>query len=199
MITTPITNSHFNDRVEQLLSAAVNDGKRGQHTAAPIVPQLTYSDTPLSPAGFIAGLLAMSSSWIDLCSPDPIVANVSKQVLFMEVAYAAFCGIECIFIPGPRLYHRDVSTRGMLQYARAILECLAIGSHMQFHIMLPMIDHADHEQSLPLNDLAIHVRDEYLDSAEERQKITDQYGTWDAWNTIRTTCKYHSRLFVGKK
>ena len=191
MLTTPITTSHFRTRIQELISDHLSENH-----SFPAVPALTDLDTDLAPGEFTAHLLAFTSPWIDVCSPDPLMADISKQILFMEVAYAAFCGIEYVFIEGPVLHHQDVLTQGITQYARAIRECLSIGSHLQISIVLPMCyDPAG--DSKVYDDLA--PRDQYLDDAEEqRSEKIDYFGTWDAWNTTRSVCSYNSRLFVGK-
>ena len=191
MLTTPITTPHFRSRIQELISNNLSENDR-----FPAVPGLTDLDTDLAPGEFTSNLLAFTSPWIDVCSPDPLMANISKQILFMEVAYAAFCGIEYVFIEGPLLHHQDVLTQGVIQYARAIRESLSIGSHLQISIVLPMFgDPANEDESK--KDLA--PRDQYLDDAEEqRPEKIDFFGTWDAWNAIRSVCSYNSRLFVGK-
>jgi protein arginine N-methyltransferase 5 len=200
MLTSPITTSFFHQRVHELLvqSLFLAGGQKSQ-TPAPTIPPLSLSDTTLSPGGISSQLLAFVSPWIDICSPDPVIADTSRQVLYLEVAFAAFCGIEYIFIPGPRLYHGDARTHGTPQYARAVQEVLSIASHAQIHIMLPMVDDPSQMGDDPDN-LASLAREEYLDEMEElKPQKTDLYGTWDAWNVIRTVCKYHNRLSVGKK
>ena len=200
MLTSPITTPSFHQRVqEQVIQSLLIGHGQGTHTSAPTVLPLSLPDTTLSPGGISSQLLAFVSPWIDLCSPDPIIADVSRQVLYLEVAFAAFCGIEYIFIPAPRLYHGDARTHGTPQYARAIQEVLTVASHAQIHIMLPMVDDPSQVGDDP-DSLAFLAREEYLDEAEElKPKKTDVYGTWDAWNVIRTVCKYHNRLSVGKK
>ena len=200
MLTSPITTPFFHHRVQELVrqTLLVGDGRDTQ-ISPPSVPPLSLPDTTLSPGGISSQLLALVSPWIDLCSPDPIIADVSRQVLYLEVAFAAFCGIEYIFIPGPRLYHADARTHGTPQYARAVQEVISIASHTQIHIMLPMVDDPSQVGDGP-DCLASLAREECLDEMEElKPQKTDVFGTWDAWNVIRTVCKYHNRLSVGKK
>ena len=207
MLTSPITTDHFHNRVLALLSKhgaenrSISELEQHGGFTSPKIPGFSPLDTPLTPSTMTSQLLAMTSPWIDLCSPDPLIYDVSKQVLCLEVAYAAFCGIEHVFVAGPRLYHAngDLHTNGLPQYARAIQETLNIGSHIQIHIMLPMIDHPDERRKEVTGDLASLARDEYLDELEEVTiRKTDIFGTWEAWNVIRTVCKYSARLFVGK-
>ncbi|MCJ1473299.1 methyltransferase protein [Lambiella insularis] len=192
MLTTPITTPYFHSRVLVLLSESLNgmtDQDQGHTVSIPIIPTLTTSDTHLTPENITSQLLAFVSPWIDLCSPDPIVSDISRQVLYLEIAYAAFCGIEYVFIPGPRLYHEDAVTHGTPQYARAIQEALSIGSHLSIHIMLPMIDNLEYPYHDEIGNLALaaYTRGEYIDDPNElKPQKPDIFGTWDAWNTIRT-------------
>ena len=226
MLTTPITNDHFHSRVLALLSNAtvqatavdtelpesgkavssnVDDAfihfRLSSHlnpSPPPEIPALTLVDTPLSPGNIISGLLAIASPWIDLSSPDPLVYDFSRQVLEMEIAYAAFCGIENVIVPGPKLHYDNLRADGVTRYARAIREALN-GNHLQVHLSIPMIDHADNETKNEMGSLASLTREEYLEElTEDWPRKTDVFGTWDAWHAVRTLCKYSSRLFVGK-
>jgi len=211
MVTSPITTHLFHSRVLALLSSAQSHATRaadgdGQIKFSPpdiclpiTVPPLSPVDTDLSPDESMSQIVAITSSWIDLCSPDPLVADVSKQVLMLEIAYAAFCGISYLLIPGPRLRRHSTLQTGLMPYARAIQEALAIGSYMQIKIWFPMIDHPENEL-VRMGDLAPFARPDYLeDGVDEDSLPLDLYGTWDAWNVIRSFCKYHTRLCVGKK
>jgi protein arginine N-methyltransferase 5 len=50
-----------------------------------------------------------------------------------------------------------------------------------------------------MGDLVPFARAEYLEPDEGALPKVDPFGTWDAWDAIRKTCKYHTRLFVGKQ
>jgi type II protein arginine methyltransferase len=171
----------------------------GADIPAPIIPPFTSMDTPLTPGDTVSQLVGYVSPWIDICSPDPLIANISRQVLTMEIAYAAFCGVGNVIVPGPRQYSngRD-DTSGLIQYARAIQEALGIGSYIQMAIHLPMYDHGEPPIKEPIGDLAPFVRDYYNLEESGTVKDVDLYGAWDAWNTIRNICQYNSRLSVGK-
>ena len=207
MVTSAITTDLFHSRVLTLLSSVQPDAtSRGDasrsdsgHQSRLTVPPLSPVDTYLSPNESTSQIVATTSSWIDLCSPDPLVADVSKQVLLLEIAYAAFCGVSYVLIRGPRLHHPAVQQTRLMQYARAIQEVLATGSYMQVKISFPMIDHPKNE-IVGMGDLAPFARPEYVGEVEGKDELgLDLYGTWDAWNVIRTFCKYHTRLCVGKK
>ena len=211
MLTTPITTPHFHSRVLALLSSHLSQLRPVSVTSEksvgalknsppPIIPPLRPVDTPLSPSPTLAQLLAIASPWTDLCSPDPLIANLSRQVLNQEVAYAAFCGVGNIIVPGPKLHHRDVHGSGITQYARAIQEALNVASYLSIQILMPMTDHPDSDAGDGVGSLAPFAREDYVEeSGRQEGRRPDTFGTWDAWNVIRTVCKYSPRLFVGKR
>lgn len=223
MLTTPITTPHFHTRVLTLLSSYLDEVESAisQYNAIPTVSSLSPVDTPLAPGETLSQLLGVISPWIDLCSPDPAVYNISRQVLELEVAYAAFCGLGNIILPAPKLHHGKLHGDGVTQYAYAIQEALKIGHYIHMSVLLPMMDTSEQEIDEVVGSLADRARGRYLglpedarhkDSieVEERDKeVTvlatrkkpvkyNFFGTWDAWNIIRTVCKYNSRLCVGK-
>ena len=201
MLTTPITTPYFHSRVLALLSSHLAQIQPVGKTPcleppAPIIPPLTPVDTPLTPNETISQLLAFASPWIDLCSPDPLIANISRQVLSLEVAYAAFCGVGNIIVPAPKLHHiHETPGEGLAQYARAIQEALSIGTYLSIQIHLPMIDHPDSDPD-SMGSLSPFARDEFLPTTP-KVRHPDDFGTWDAWNLIRTVCKYTPRLYVA--
>jgi len=197
MLTSPITTPHFQARVLSTISehiTSLSTSKQAQDVPAPIITPLAPIDTPLTPGNTISQTIAHSSPWIDLCSTDPLIANVSRQVLNIEVAYASFCGIGNIIIPGPRSYSSNsANSNGLAQYARAIQEILEIASYMQIAIHLPMYGNEE------VKDLTGDLRELVKGSAPaEVEKEINLYETWDAWNMIRDLCKYNTRLSVGK-
>ena len=204
----PITTHHFHTRVLALLSTCLSQQNSGysqspgghapysQQHAIPKVAPLQPVDSDLSPDESLSQVIAVSSSWIDLCSPDPLIAGISRQVLLLEIAYAAFCGISYVLIPGPRWPFRAPSDGGLMQYGRAIQSALESGPYIQIQIWCPLIDHPDNDYE-EIGDLAKYAREEFLNEQSETRKL-DLFGTWDAWNIVRTLCKYHSRLAIGK-
>ena len=229
MLTSPITTPDFHTRVLALLSNHITELERNPDAELPIptISSLSQVDTPLAPGDIVPHLLAIVSPWLDLCSPDPIVYNVSRQVLELEVAYAAFCGVGNIILPSPKLHHGRLYSEGVTQYAYAVQEALKIAQYIQLSIKLPMMDDPDQESDEVEGSLANQARAEYmglsnghsqknsLESTREVLRGSDQnddgasiprkrsarfdfFGTWDAWNVIRTLCTYNARLFVGK-
>lgn len=209
MLTTPITTSHFHSRVLTLLSSHFSALRTAspdpsgtmattQNTRPLNVPQLTPSDTHLTPNEAMSQVVGVISPWIDMCSPDPLIADVSRQILMLEVSYAAFCGIGYLLVPGPQLHHGDMHSEGLVYYARAIQDALSLGPYIQFHIWLRTTDNPDLDMN-EIGDLAPLARKEFLGpSIVDPPLQVDPFGTWDAWDLIRRTCKYHARLFVGK-
>lgn len=203
MLTSPITSPHFHSRVLTLISSYLADSSLPdaiEHLAnapAPIIPPLTPVDTPLTPGTTISQIIAYSSPWIDLCSPDPVISNISRQVLNIEVAYASFCGVGNIIIPGPRAFaNGSGNSDGLIQYARAVQEALTIGSYLQIAIHIPMYG-SDETQEMT-GDLRALARTQDAVEGSKETKEVDLYETWDAWNLIRNVCKYNPRLSVGK-
>lgn len=161
------------------------------------VPPLSPEDTFLTPNESTSQLVGVTSPWIDLCSPDPLIADISRQVLNLEIAYTAFCGVSFVIIPGPRLHHGNVHGEGLMYYARAVQDILNIGLYIQVHIWFGMVDIPDLETN-NVGDLAPFARADYLIVGNYSPTKVDLFGTWEAWDVIRKVCKYHSRLFVGK-
>ena len=216
-------------KVLTLVSNHLTELERNPSTQLPVptIPSLSPIDTPLAPGDIISHLLAVVSPWIDLCSPDPVIYGISCQVLKVEVAYAAFCGIGNIILPTPKLHHGRLHSEGVTQYAYAAQEALKIAQYIQLSILLPMMDEPEQEGDEVEGSLANEARAKYMglsnghshkdsimfskgkmkeldqndDEASVRRKKSarvDFFGTWDAWNVIRTLCTYNARLFVGK-
>ena len=206
MLTSPITTPNFHSRVLTLLSTALShhsavpgeDISRTKNASPVVIPPLTPADTPLTPDESISQIIGVTSAWIDLSSPDPIIADVSRQVLKLELAYAAFCGITYVVIPGPRLRSQGAAEGGITQFARAILDGLSHGPYLQLYIWFPMIDQSE-EQIGQMGDLAPFARQQFLDLDEIETERLDLFGSWEAWDMIRSMCKYPSRLCVGKQ
>lgn len=205
MLTSPITSPHFQSRVLTLLSSSlsqatsrVEDITKTKNASPVVIPPLTPADTPLTPDDSISQIIGISSSWIDLTSPDPIVADISRQVLNLELAYAAFCGITYLLIPGPNLRGHGVSDSAIAQYARAIMDALSQAPYIQIYIWQSILDHSE-EQIKDMGDLSAFARPQFLNDEDlEQQGRLDLFGTWEAWDIIRSICKYHARLGVGK-
>lgn len=199
MLTAPITNLHFQSRVLALHKNHLQElrGINDRGSSAPIVSSLSSLDTSLGPGETISHTLGVISSWIDLSSPDPLVYNISKQVLELEIAFAAFCGLGNVIITGPRLHYGQLHGDGVMQYALAIQQALVLSNYLQIEIKFPMLDHTDADTFASSDSLGYRAREEFLGIREPKRKA-DLFGTWDAWNIIRTVCKYNARLFVGK-
>ncbi|KAF1989330.1 arginine N-methyltransferas-like protein [Aulographum hederae CBS 113979] len=201
MLTTPITTPYFHSRVLTLLSTYIAELERGalsEHLPMPLVTPLKPIDTPLTPNNTISQLLAVTSPWIDLASPDPLIANLSLQVFNQELAYAAFCGVGNVIVQGPKLHHGFLRSAGVAQYARAIAEAVNIGPYLQIQILLPISDDPESDVEEDIGNLSRFARAEYIgDEETESTRPTDIFGTWDAWNVIRSVCKYSPRITVA--
>lgn len=204
MVTCPITTDHFHSRVLSLLSASLAQPQDSNHSrlssgnfSSISISQLSPLDTPLTPDQSTSQIIATTSAWIDLGSPDPIIADLSRQILKLELTYAAFCGITYVLIAAPRSPRSGLSDNGLIQYARTILDALQHGPYMQVHVWMPMIEHIESDRDL-VGDLAPFARQEYQMEEINDTKTLDIFGTWAAWNVIRSLCRHHSRLCVGK-
>jgi protein arginine N-methyltransferase 5 len=201
-VTTPITNSHFKDRIFELvashLSLLAKDGEPAKSTITagrpdPIIPPLTPEDTGLFPSAAVNTYTAYISPWIDLSSANPVVASISRQVLNLEVNYANFCGVKNIVIPGPA---QDASkgngNLGLAQYSRAVQEAMTVGSRLTFLVHMPMYREPLPESSV--KNISSLVNDK---TSEDQKSEVDLFTSWDSWHHIRTVCEYSPRLFVG--
>ncbi|TAQ89351.1 hypothetical protein B7494_g2318 [Chlorociboria aeruginascens] len=205
MLTSPITSPHFHSRVLTLISnhlselSVLDSSNRNSNKSispVPIIPPLTPVDTPLTPGDSLSQIIAYSSPWIDLCSSDPLISNISRQILNIEIAYASFCGVGNIIIPGPRNYSNgSAENDGLIQYARAIQEALTIGSYIQIAIHIPM--YGPEEAKEMTGDLLPFAKGYNVSQKAKSNHEIDLFETWDAWNLIRSVCKYSSRLSVA--
>ena len=210
MVTSPITTPHFHSRVLALYATSLSEaGSKVQNSYSGVshsrnlkslsIPPLSPVDTYLTPDECMSQIVGVTSSWTDLCSPDPTIAGVSQEILKLEVAYAAFCGISYLLIPGPRLRRSSLHDGSLSRYARAMLDALSAGPYIQIQIWLPMIDHPENITE-EIGDLAPFARSHLgTDDGDETKKKLDLFGTWTAWDVIRSMCKYHSRLCIGKQ
>ena len=191
MLTSPITTPHFQTSVLNLISTyykTVDDTPDPSSLPVPLVPALKPIDSTLIPSDTISQLLITTAAWIDLASPDPVIANISRQVFNLEVAYAAFCGVQHIIVQGP-----SVGTGILIpQYARAIQEAIGIGPYIQFHIMMP-IGASKAKFAVDAESLASFARTGVKDGAGS----VSEWTSWEAWHAIRQFCNYSGRLTLG--
>lgn len=203
LLTAPITTSALYSRVSAILSRHTphDHSTAAQVHDHPVLQSLDCAssdrcETHLWPSSDLSHLILTSSFWIDLASPDPLIADVSRQVFSLEIQYASFCGAPNIFVRGPRV--ETLSHDGLSQYARAIQEALwqARGTHI--HISFSMTEQSNFEDSI--FDLSAHVRPQYRnDKASQDDDAVDPMASWDAWNFIRSFCNYSTRLHAGKE
>jgi type II protein arginine methyltransferase len=206
MVTSPITTPHFHSRVLTLISNALADFLSAAAPTASsaldtagffAVSPLSPADTNLTPEEPLSQIVAVASRWTDLCSPDPFIHDISAQVLKLEIAYAAFCGITHVLLPAPRLRDSSHYDGSLLRYASTILDIMNACPYIQAQIWMPMIDHPENEVE-QMGDLAPFTRPHLTEDADNAPQRLDLFGTWGAWDTIRSICKYHSRLCIGK-
>lgn len=202
-LTTRITNDSYQPRVLFYFSEhnkkceSTGDVSQTIPQQPPIVlPSLSADDTDLSPSDIAPRLLHMTSTWIDLASPDPLIAHLSSQVLDQEITYAAFCGAGNVLIQGPS---PRSSEAGSTQYARAVKRALQLGPGMHVQILLPMTYGSAAEQNSDFADLSHFARQEYTGDENAKPSMnSDPLGSWDVWQLIRSICNYDTRLSIGK-
>lgn len=181
--------------MKDLVSAHLAKATQGAASLSDaVVPPLTPKDTSLFPSHAVTTYIAYASPWIDLASIDPVIASVSRQVLNLEIAYANFCGVRSIVVPGLR---RDASknggNQGVSQYARAVQEAMTIASRLNFIIHMPMYREPGLEENVELLSTLSS------EPQGDDNKNIDIYSAWDSWHSVRSICEYNMRLFVGKK
>jgi hypothetical protein len=195
MLTAPISTPDFQskvvDQVEQHLEKLSNSDAPST-IPMPLLSPLTPKDTTLTPDDSNSALIAVVSSWIDLGSLDPLIANVSLQVFNLEMAYAAFCGIQHVMLHGP------LPGSNVIQYARAVSESFGMGPYIHLNVLLPMVGELEHESGDGTH-LAELAKEQEVALPEEDDPSEDVFGSWDTWDTLRTMCNYDSRLSVGKQ
>ncbi|KAL9597921.1 MAG: hypothetical protein Q9219_004811 [cf. Caloplaca sp. 3 TL-2023] len=167
-----------------------NDGGENG-SSIPTIPSLSPADIAVTPGEPVSQLIGYISPWIDLSSPDPVVYDISRQVLELELSYAAFCGVGNgarglgnVVIPGPKLRHGSSYGEGVAQYAYAVQEALALSNSTQISIRMPMMYDPDQDSEDVAGSLSPFARPEYVDDGAKSKP--DFLGTWDAWHIIRT-------------
>ncbi|KAI5291554.1 methyltransferase protein [Ascosphaera acerosa] len=191
-ITADITTPAYRSKVLDLVAGwTASNAPSGP-------PQPDAADSDLTPGEATAQIAGVASSWLDLCSPDPVIADVSRQVLAREVAYAAFCGIAHVILPKPQCGGGGDAAEGLHYYALAVRDAIAAAPYMQFLVSLDMIYNPAWEQTSSAS-LASSARRPYTPdpTTDTTGSSVDLFGTWDAWHTIRSVCKYPSRLSVA--
>lgn len=159
-----------------------------------MVPSLTDEDTALGPSNYIGNVLAYSSPWIDLGSSNPIIASISRQALNHEVAFANWCGVRSVVIPGPR---QDEDGKAIAQFARAIQEVFLVATRVNIIIHMPMYREPGLEEKADLLTAELETSKGAAAGDKKTDEI-DLFGAWDTWHTIRSVCDYSTRLYVGK-
>ena len=194
MLTAPISTPDFQSKVVAQVEKHLEKLSRSDASGdvpMPLLSPFTPKDTTLTPDDSNSALIAVVSSWIDLGSLDPLIANVSLQVFNLEMAYAAFCGIQHVMIHGP------LPGSNVVQYARAVSESLGMGPYIHLNVLLPMVGELEHESGDGTH-LAELAKEQEIALPEE-DDLEDVFSSWDTWDTLRTMCNYDSRLSVGKQ
>lgn len=184
----------YQAHVSELGSSLTKKERANPSLPDPIVPTLTDKDTSLGPSPYIGNVLAYSSPWIDLGSSNPIIASISRQVLNLEVAFANWCGVRSVMVPGPRI---DEDGRAVALYARAIQETFDVATRVNIIIHMPMYREPGLEEKTELLSTDLLGFEGLSKGADQSEEI-DLFGAWDTWHTIRSACNYATRLYVGE-
>lgn len=157
----------------------------------PSLTPISSAETDTTPSEVSSRLLFTVSTWIDVTSADPLIANISKQVLLQEIAYASFCGASNVLFAGPK----SAKGHGLIaNLATVVREALAAAPNLTVSMLMPMtLDAANGDES-DHADLAGFTCKEYRGEDSQKQ---DPLGSWDVWHAVRNACKYDSRLCVG--
>ncbi|KAJ9623059.1 hypothetical protein H2203_005991 [Taxawa tesnikishii (nom. ined.)] len=179
MMTSPISTPAYRVKVQELvddylLTVLEDESVDAESVPMPLVPPLTPEYTTLTPDETISSLLMTTSPWIDLASSDPAIAHVSRQVFNQEVAYAAFCGVNNIMVPA-----------------------LGTGPYVQLQIVMPMSQDIKEGKPEDPQHFVHKARVDYREDGDGVNPVSEAYGSWDAWDLIRSTCRYHGRLSVS--
>jgi hypothetical protein len=194
MLTAPISTPDFQSKVVAQVEEHLEKLSQSEvpgNVPMPLISPFTPKDTKLTPDDSNSALIAVVSSWIDLGSLDPLIANISLQVFNLEMAYAAFCGIQHVMLHGP------LPGSNVVQYARAVSESLGMGPYIHLNVLLPMVGELEHESGDGTH-LAELAKEQEIALPEEDDPSEDVFSSWDTWDTLRTMCNYDSRLSVGK-
>ncbi|GAM88580.1 hypothetical protein ANO11243_066140 [Dothideomycetidae sp. 11243] len=187
MITTPITNAVFREHVEQALMDPSN----------PLVSCLSPEYTSLSPNSSTSSLIGVVSPWVDVASSNPRVALISRQVLNMEVAFAAFCGISNVLLPPLFRGKKHIDHQSVSRYTRAVASATAIGPYLQLLVPFPMDDQVSYPQNSHVDSLSVVSGPSSNELRNEESRTSDPLTSWDAWNLVRATCNYHAKLAIA--
>ena len=134
------------------------------------IDSLDAEEVTVHPGDHISQVIGFASPWLEFDSDDSLVSHVSKQALLYELDYAGFCGIGNVVISGPR------KKENVSQFAQVVNTALSASGYAHLLILLPLAEKPS--------------------SVVEGDKY-DEFSAWDTWNTIRTVCKYNSRLSLG--
>lgn len=198
--TVPITTSTFKDKVSTLLQ--YRRSHRGSREASVLLlPPFRSEDVLLTPETGPHTSLAISSFWIDVCSSDPLIAEISELVLLQELSFAAFCGVQHVLVRSPCFQSGPQRTGQLERFSKVVQKALRIDSSFVISITVPA-PHGAGEEILPLLNLGT-LRSENqknvrtINDALHSENI-EWEKPWRAWDEIRSFCQYNSRLAIGR-
>ncbi|ODQ65175.1 PRMT5-domain-containing protein, partial [Nadsonia fulvescens var. elongata DSM 6958] len=120
------------------------------------------------PGLHISNTIALTNNCISLESENDHIHKMSSDILYHEISYAAFCGINYVMLPGPK------QRKNTVQYAQAVLNILNAFPQIQIILHMP-----------------------FMVTSTTGYRSSDPLFTWDIWNAIKTTTDYPPNLYVG--
>jgi len=175
MAAQPITSQEFQKSVQDIII----NYRSTTGNPLPVIPALTPPASFFNPGDSISSILGITSPWIDLCSPDALIASISLQIFNLEVAYAAFCGVQNIIIPGPYLPDGSIYITNLPKFARAIQEALQIAPFVHFQVLIPT-------NPFQIGTLGKKVHlSKYSSVPSKGLTSSEPWTAWEAWNSIR--------------
>ena len=143
-------------------------------------------------------MLHIVSPWIDLTSPMPLIADVSKQVFQQEIAYALFCGASNVLLCGPSVGKSSSSVAQLTAAIRGALKRTL--PSLVLTILLPMTPGSDENNPALGGDFEIDLASlalKEMNSNASPRLQGDELSIWDIWHVLRNACKYDFRLTAG--
>lgn len=129
------------------------------------VPSPSAQDVNIYSGPHVESTIGLIASWIELEHENDSIAEFSRQVLMHELEYAKFIGLKHLIIAPPKDLLR------LSQFSNIIQDILQFTSESLITISV----------SLPICE-------------ELQENSIDPLGTWDMWNSIRTSVDYNDRL-----
>lgn len=174
MVASRILSKSFIGRVQSQVKRSASPAKKPFQNSSSLTSdqsnciRLGENDTLIKPGLHISSTIGISSPWIELDSKDESIRQLGLNVLENEAAYAAFCGINYLIVPGPK------RRNSALIYAQALSKVVAKHPNVEF---------------------SVHVQ--FCEEFADQGSPHDYLSIWELWNTIRSSCNNVPNLKVA--